>query len=186
MSTATVQSARVVFTYEDLRQLPEDRQRYEVIDGDLLVTPAPTTSHQRASARLVYRLTDRLDEPGIATVLYAPVDVIFSGQDIVQPDIVAVRAENRRFITERGIECAPDLVVEILSPSTSARDRGVKAKLYASYGVREYWLVDLASKRVEVRVLGVGGFESHATQGPGGTLASTIFPFEMPIDDVFA
>jgi len=117
--------ASLRFTYEDYLLLPEDR-RYEIIDGDLLMTPAPGIPHQRLVGRLYRHLDDHVRSRKLGEVLMAPFDVVLSPTDVVQPDLLFVAAGRASIIGEKFISAAPDLVVEILSPSTEDRDRTVK------------------------------------------------------------
>ena len=186
MTVPFVERARVQWTYEDLRLMPDDGQRYEVIDGDLLVTPAPTTTHQTLSKRIQFALMQQIELRGLGQVFNAPVDLIFSRLRTVQPDLLVVRTERTNFITERGIETAPDLVVEILSPSTEQTDRERKAKLYASEGVREYWIVDAAQRCIEIYGLAESGYDLLGKYGPGTQVSSRVFELELSVDAVFA
>jgi Uma2 family endonuclease len=133
--------------YEDLRAAPDDGNRYELLDGDVSVTPAPSPSHQRIVLGLTLRFVEYFHGRGLGEVFVAPIDVILTKRDVVEPDIVVV--SDPRQVSERGIEGAPALVVEILSPSTRDRDRTLKAQRYARLGVRHCWLVDPEEKRVE-------------------------------------
>jgi Uma2 family endonuclease len=146
----STQSAVRGWTYEEFARLPDDGNRYEVIAGDLYVTPPPDTSHQEASARFFMKLRGFADEHGVGQVLYAPTAVIFADGDYLEPDILFLRSERQHLRTRRGIEGPPDLVVEVLSPTTSKQDRGIKRERYALYGVPEYWLIDPDRGRVEV------------------------------------
>lgn len=134
-------SASLRFTYDDYLLLPEDR-RYEVIDGDLLTTPTPGTPHQRIVGNLYLRLCLYVEDHQLGEVLIAPCDVVLSPTDVVQPDLLFVAASRAAIVGEKFISAAPDLVVEVLSPSTEDRDRTVKTKLYARFGVRELWIAD--------------------------------------------
>jgi Uma2 family endonuclease len=138
-------------TWQDVQQLPDDGHRHEAIEGELYVTPAPSFRHQRVSQRLEQALLRLLEEPGHGIVVHAPIGVEFpdTGEG-VQPDIVFVSAARRHIITQPDIQGAPDLVIEILSPTTAHRDRGIKRKLYQRQGVGEYWIVDTEAREVEV------------------------------------
>jgi len=137
----------------------------EAIEGDLYVTPAPTTRHQRVSKRLLYALDRILERPGLGEVFIAPYGVEFPATgEGVQPDIVFVSGERRDTITEAGIVGAPDLVVEILSPSTAGRDRTIKLRLYEREGVREYWIVDPDENVVDVWRFGEEGAHERFTE----------------------
>ena len=138
-------------TWEEVERMPEDGNRYEFIAGRVYVTAAPRTRHQRVSWRLNFALAQILVDAGHGEVFYAPCLVAFPGRDDrVQPDLLFVAEARRAIIGEMGLADAPDLVVEILSPSTARRDRGIKLDLYARAGVREYWIVDTERDEVEV------------------------------------
>ncbi|HEX8275762.1 MAG TPA: Uma2 family endonuclease [Longimicrobiaceae bacterium] len=138
------------WTYAEFARLPDDGNRYEVIAGELHVTPAPRPLHQRTIARLGFLLESFTRENGLGWILPGPVDVLFAEGDFLEPDLVFVRRERLQVVTERGIEGAPDLVVEVASPSTARMDRGVKRERYARFGVPEYWVVDADARSVEV------------------------------------
>jgi Uma2 family endonuclease len=186
--TTEPRRARVTWRYPDLRLMPEDGQRYEIIDGELVVTPSPTTIHQAISKRIGFQLMLQVEQEGHGIVFYAPVDVRLSDTRVVQPDLLVLRPGRRPFITKRAVECAPDLIIEIGSPSTEERDRTTKQKLYASEGVGEYWLVDPEQHTIEVLLLGAEGegYSSHGVFGPGQTVASVTFEVAFPVDPVFA
>lgn len=133
--------------YSDLAAAPDDGYRYEILEGDLLVTPAPSPLHQRVSKRLQRQLEAYFEARSLGEVFNAPVDLILTFHDVVEPDLVVV-AEPKQ-ISGRGIEGAPLLVVEILSPSTRVRDRTMKARRYAELGISHYWIVDPDEKRLE-------------------------------------
>ena len=139
------------WTYAEFARLPsEGSTRYEVIDGELAVTPAPTGAHQIVVSNLVRILASFVHEHGLGLVLPSPIDVLFGEGDYFEPDVVFVRADHAHLVGDRGIECPPDLVIEILSPSTAHRDRGIKLERYRHFGVPEYWIVDLEARAVEV------------------------------------
>src|SRR6266542_3708826 len=136
-------------TYQDLLAFPEDNLRRELIDGELIVTAAPATRHQRVVARLVQRLLTHCDAHG-GEVLPAPTDVYFSESNVVEPDVLYVAPQNLERVENRFIRSAPDLVVEVSSPSTRRLDLIRKRDLYERFGVPEYWYVDLDADRVEI------------------------------------
>lgn len=142
----------IKYNYQDYLQLPEDK-RYEIIDGDLFMVPSPGESHQRILANIFNTLSNYVRQNKLGIVYFAPFDVLFSEEDIVQPDIIFISNENKRIITKDNIKGAPDLIVEVLSPSTFKRDIGIKKKLYARHRVREYWTVDPEHETVEVFLL---------------------------------
>jgi len=152
-------------TWQDVQQLPDDGHRHEAIEGELYVTAAPTSRHQRISMRLTLLLNRLLVEPGHGELFCAPIGVEFpTTQEGVQPDIVFVSRARRGIIVDEGIQGAPDLVIEILSPTTAHRDRGVKRKLYERQGVIQYWIVDLEAEVVEVWSFGDRPSEAPARQ----------------------
>ena len=132
------------FTYAHLVRLREkldDRNRYELIDGELEVTPAPRLEHQWAGGQLYRVLASHVWEHGLGMVFFAPLDVMVTGFDVVQPDLLYPTAEQVERAAERGVDEAPTLAVELLAPSTGYRDRGRKMRLYEREGVPHYWLV---------------------------------------------
>jgi Uma2 family endonuclease len=150
--------------YKDLLATPDDGQRYELIQGDLFVNPSPSPMHQRVSRRLERQLEAYFHDRALGEVFYAPVDVILTTGDVFVPDLIVVGDPSH--ISKRGIEKAPLLVVEILSPSTRKVDRGLKSRRYAELGVAHYWIVDPESKRLECYRLDVGAF-SLVVEGQG-------------------
>ena len=138
-------------TWQDVQQMPDDGNRYEAIEGDLYMTPAPSPRHQILLLRLYDALAAVLRERHGGVLLVAPVGVEFpSTGEGVQPDLLFVSDERRRIIRDTSVRGAPDLVVEILSPSTASHDRGPKRRLYERQGVREYWIVDPDENAVDV------------------------------------
>lgn len=134
--------SRSVFTYSDYCLLPDDGKRYEIIDGELHNAPAPYVRHQVVLRNLGGVLEPYCRQNAHGELLYAPVDVVLSDIDVVQPDIIWISNENRRIITMKNIQGVPDLVVEIVSPHTKRKDEELKVKLYQRFGVKEYWLID--------------------------------------------
>ena len=131
--------------------MPEDGNRYEAIGGELYVTQPPRFRHQEIARNLVGALLPLLQDPGYGELLFAPVGVEFPDtREGVQPDILFISNERLDIVGDDWLRGAPDLVIEILSPSTAARDRNIKRKLYDRHGVAEYWIVDPKSEAVEV------------------------------------
>ena len=161
-------------TYEDYCRIPDDRCRHEILDGEHVVSPAPFVPHQWAVGALFAALHTKIHVPRHGFVFTSPIDVRLGPHDIVQPDVLAIRAERAEIITEPWIDGAPDLVVEVLSPSTGRRDRGLKAAGYATFGVREYWLVDLVARTVEQFELEGDRYAPRHTATT--TLRSIVFP----------
>lgn len=138
-------------TWDDVQQLPDDGNRYEAIEGALYVTPAPSVRHQTISFRLERALARLLADPGHGCVLHAPIGVRFPATgEGAQPDILFVSNERRGILAPDELKGAPDLVVEILSPSTAQRDRDLKRRLYERQGVAEYWIVDPDAGAIDV------------------------------------
>ena len=140
---------RTICTYADYAALPDDGQRYELHEGELVLIPAPGTQHQSVLISLGARLYHHVMERGLGRVFVAPTDCILSDVTVLQPDILFVDTAHRSLISERGIEGPPTLVVEVLSPSTASRDRGRKRDLYARHGVPWYWMVERAARSIE-------------------------------------
>lgn len=175
----------VKFTYEDYKHTPEDK-RYELLDGDLIMVPAPRIVHQRNAKKLSRLLDDFVEEHDLGEVFIAPCDVVLSETDVVQPDILFVSKERSHIITDDNIRGAPDLVVEVLSPSTAQRDRTLKRTLYALHGVPEYWQADSDAKNVAVLTLDNGEYKVAGIYGEGQTLVSPLLPgFTLEIDSIF-
>jgi Uma2 family endonuclease len=164
---------RVIFTYQDLLQFPEDGKRYEILEGELVVTPAPHLGHQGAATALAAVLYNHVDQHGLGKVLAAPCDVLLSEISVVEPDLLFVSRERRQIMERAFIRGAPDLVVEILSPSTARRDREAKMKLYAQYGVPNYWLIDPDAREAVAYVLQQGEYRQ-------AVLAQNDEPFSAP------
>ena len=182
----TTTKLRTKLTYEDYRNTPDD-ERYELIDGELIMSPSPREAHQYADVELGATLHTFVKLRNLGRVYHAPFDVVLSDADVVQPDLLFVSRERLHIITENNIQGAPDLAVEILSPSTSARDRGYKRDLYAKHGVKEYWQVDTDAKRITVLSLNPdGNYDVVAVYGVGQTLSSPLLPgFALNLDEIF-
>lgn len=176
----------VKFTYEDYQHTPDD-QRYELLDGELSMVPAPNLSHQRIGTQLGWRLAQFVAERGLGEVFFAPCDVVLSNTDVVQPDLLFVSRERAHLLLGgANVLGAPDLVVEILSPSTAGRDRMLKRGLYAKHGVREYWLVDPDARTATVLRLGGSAFEVVGLYGEGQTMTSpTLEGFTADLNEIF-
>lgn len=156
-------STDIKLTYEDYRNAPEsERERYELVEGGIVMVPSPNEYHQRIVRNLGLILHQYITQHDLGSLYWAPFDVILSEDTVLQPDILFVGNEQSDIIVEEGIRGAPDLVVEVLSPATAKRDRTYKRALYARYGVKEYWLVDPVTKAIEVLKLGEDGFSQFA------------------------
>jgi Uma2 family endonuclease len=163
------ETKRQRWTYSEFARLPTSGStRYEIIDGELVVTPSPTPQHQRIVGRLFRFLCDFAESYELGEVFISPLDVLFAEGDYLEPDILFVRSGRDEVLTDRGIEGPPDLVIEVLSPSTEARDRGIKLERYRLYGVPEYWVVDPDERTLEVWDLAHEASEP-AVHGRGAT-----------------
>lgn len=172
-------------TYEDLLAFPEDNLRRELIGGELVVTPAPGGRHQDVVLELGARLLAYAKEHG-GKVYVGPRDVYFSDIDVVEPDVLFVRLDNLDRVEERFIRGAPDVVIEVSSPSTRRLELVRKRTLYERYGVAEYWYVDLDARELYVDVLKDDRYVTR-TLRPGDVLESDQVPgFALPLDDLFS
>ena len=163
-------------THADLLALPEDNLRREIIDGEMFVTPSPIANHQTILIDILSAFLDYFKIHPVGKVFVAPLDVILSDYDVLQPDLLFVLNE-RAEIVKDWIRGAPDLAVEILSPTTEGRDRGIKLKAYARFGVKEYWIVGPVARTVEVHRLTPEGYELAKTFALDDTVTSTLsFP----------
>lgn len=182
----TIPNPTIKFTYEDYRNTPDD-ERYELLDGELVMAPAPNLGHQDVDAKLGWRLMRFVEQRNLGKTFSAPCDVVLSNTHVVQPDLLFI-SRDREHILLGGdnVRGAPDLVVEILSPSTAARDKTLKRALYAKHGVGEYWLADPDSRTVTVMVPGGDGFEVAGVYGKGQTLISPMLEgFTVNLDEIF-
>lgn len=181
----TTQTAKAKYTYEDYMRTPDD-VRYELLDGELILSPSPRTAHQRTSLNILLPLATFVERNELGEVFVAPFDVVLDNFNVVQPDILFVSNERSRIITDLNIQGAPDLVIEILSPSTAQRDRTQKRELYAQHDVKEYWQGDTDAKSVLVLALDNGVYRVAGIYNTGQTLTSPMLPgFSLHIDDVF-
>jgi Uma2 family endonuclease len=177
----------VYLTYEDYRRTPDDGRRYELFDGEIYVTPAPSTSHQRASRNLEFLLHQHVRQHRLGEIFDAPVDVLLDRGTVLQPDIVFVSRERSGMVSERGIEGPPDLVAEILSPATEEHDRGLKQQLYARHGVRHYWILDTNARSLSELVLTGGAYSVRATTIAPASARTAVFPdLDIDLGEVFA
>lgn len=169
---------KITLTYEDYLRLPDDGKRYEIIEGELFVTPAPITKHQIVSLNLSTILHRHVRKHRLGRVLTAPTDVILSRTNVVQPDLLFISKKRQHIITEKNIQGTPDLIAEILSEFTEDRDRTLKIQIYARHGVRHYWLIDPNRKTLEVYELDPDScsFRHCVTYQRDETFQPTLFP----------
>ncbi len=180
MATATKR-----WTYEEYLKL-EDDKRYEIIRGELLEMPAPTTTHQRLVGKLFRWMSDFVESKSLGEVFVSPVDVVLSEENVLQPDLVYISKKNSNIIKERGIFGAPDLVLEVISPSTLKRDTEDKKSLYREFGVKELWLVFPGEIAVEVFSLKSDRFEVCSFGYEKGSVRSCLLKnFEVDLEKLF-
>ncbi|HEV2492750.1 MAG TPA: Uma2 family endonuclease [Terriglobia bacterium] len=173
-------------TYEQFRELPDDGKRYELIRGEVHLTPSPTTKHQSVLQNLAQSLGPFVLEGKLGEVWTAPLDVRLGEDTALQPDLIFVSESRANIILESYIHGAPDLVVEILSPSTAAHDRATKLALYGEAGVPEVWLIDPQAKTVEILKLQGKKYLVDAALAGDAKLTSTQFPgWELSLIDLF-
>jgi Uma2 family endonuclease len=166
-------ATRIVLTYADLAATPADGKRYELLEGEIYVTAAPRLRHQQVVGNLYLLLAGPVRRLGLGEVFFAPLDVILANITVIEPDLVYVDASRLDHISDRGIEGAPTLVIEVLSPSTAAADRGVKRQISARYGIPHYWVVDPDVRLIETYRLSGEAYE------PGPRLGSSA-PMALP------
>ena len=172
-------------TYQDYAKTPEG-EIWELIDGEKFMPPSPGAAHQKIDMRLGSRLHSFVDDRNLGEVYSAPFDVVLSDLDVVQPDLLFVSRERLHIVTAANVRGAPDLVVEIRSPSTAGRDWTTKRGLYARYGVKEYWVVDPDARRVWVMLLNDDGLEEVDSYGMGDVLTSpTLEGLSIAMSDIF-
>ena len=153
-----VEAVKRRVSFADLQRMPEDGNRYELYDGELRVVPSPLLRHQMVSARLFELLLEYRRVNG-GQVFYAPLDIVLSEFDVLQPDLMYFGPQTAtRLRPDEYIRSPPDLAIEVLSPSTAKIDRGRKRDLLERYGLREYWVVDPVEHCVEMSVLAAGGY----------------------------
>ena len=175
----------VKLTYSDYCKTPDD-ERWELIDGELIMAPSPTTIHQAVLLSLCTQLYRFVSERGLGNVFISPIDVVLSDVTVVQPDLLFVSNGRMRIVSERNIRGAPDLVVEVLSPSTARRDWRVKMDLYAEQGAEEYWVVDPDGQRIWVMGRTDEGLVEVGNYGAADTLISPLLPgFAASLAEVF-
>jgi len=173
-------------TVTDYKLLPEGAP-YQLIEGELVMTPSPTTFHQIISGNIFVKMKDVVKEKNSGAVLYSPIDIYLDDENVFQPDIVFIAKQSRDLIKDDGIHGAPDLVIEILSPSTAYYDLKKKFKIYEKFGVKEYWIVDPEMKSVELFSLTEQGkFLLNISLSEQGTVKSGILNgFEITLEEIF-
>ncbi len=184
-----VSNTKPTLTYKDYLNIPGD-DRYELIDGELILVAPPNEAHQISSVGLVLSLAGFVIDADLGRVYHAPFDVILAELDgsvnVVQPDLIFVSKEQESIITPANIQGTPDLLVEILSPSTRRLDMTTKLELYARHGVNEYWIANPAARIITVMLLRDGKFETVGEYGVNDTLISpTLEGFSVDLGRIF-
>ncbi len=174
------------WTYDDYARLPDNGMRYEVIKGELRMTPASSPRHQRTIAEFCGRLWEYLQHQPVGESFFAPIDVILPGlANPVQPDLLFIAGDRLHIIKEKRIEGAPDLIVEVLSPGNPMHDRRTKFQIYAQAGVREYWLVDPDACAVDIYVLRGQAYAPLGSFGPDEqTRSEVLADFRVRVGDI--
>jgi Uma2 family endonuclease len=171
------------WTYEDYVDFPDDGRRYEIVDGEVFVTPAPNTRHQDIVGLLFRRIGDHVERHGGGRVFVAPYDAVLSPTNVVQPDIVFVADADSGRITAANLQGPPTLAVEVLSEAR--HDRVRKRRLYAQFGVAEYWIVDPDGERVEVHRLAGQEYPTPTLLEAGTELTTPLLPgFAMQVAEL--
>jgi Uma2 family endonuclease len=178
------------FTYNDLLEMPNDGRHYEILDGELIVNAAPIPRHQVITFNLASILRSYVRPRGIGTVYIAPIDVVFTQEWVVEPDVIYIRKERKAIVTRTNVTGAPDLAVEVLSASTRKRDEITKRRAYEDFGVGEYWVVDPELESVKIyRRDEAGRYErvvEVSTETDGAAFTSPLFPgLEIALAEVF-
>ena len=176
-------------TYDDLVLFPDDGMRHEIIDGQHYVTPSPNLRHQALVGRLYFEIELYLrSHPDSGQVFLSPLDVVFTRWDVVEPDLLFVAANQSEIMTDKNIQGAPALVVEIASPGTRRRDERLKRQLFDRGGVREYWIVDPDANVVRVFRRATGGsLAPVADLGQESVLATPLLPgLAIRLNELFA
>lgn len=174
-----------LLTYSDLASMPDDGLRRELLDGELFVSPSPVTRHQRLVRRILVALDVHIQAHGGGEVFVAPFDVLLSDSNVVEPDVLVVADDQSHILTDKNVQGAPALVVEVLS--NPRLDRVLKRDVYARFGVPEYWIVDPGTDRIEVYHQGKGGYSEPKILAPGDVITFAPLPgFSLDLTTLFA
>lgn len=188
MATATLEKtkAKKIYTYEDYAKLPEGAP-YQLIGGELIMTPSPIPYHQLVSKRLEYLFIEFAEKKNLlGEVFDSPIDVCLEKTEIYRPDIIFISKERLNIIGEKKIEGAPDIVVEILSDSTAYYDLRHKKRIYEKHGVKEYWIVDPMEKGIEIYENKEGKFILISDAVNNGAVKSNMLKgFEVNLEEIF-
>ncbi len=174
------------YTYADYAALPDDGRRYEIIEGELFMSPAPTPDHQEVSGEVEFSLRQHVKKHRLGKVFDAPIDVILDDKNVVQPDILFISRERLEIVGETNIRGAPDLIMEILSPGMAYNDLVTKKDLYAQFGVKEYWLIDPGKRWIEIYTPGEGRYQLHQRAEKTGKACSKLLAgFSIELEEIF-
>lgn len=181
--TTTIEKKK--YTYQDYLQTP-DEERYELINGELLMAPAPIPNHQRILREVGYYILEFLKKTKLGEVFYASCDIYFDEENTVQPDIFFIAKERRNIIGEKKIEGAPDITIEIVSSNSAYRDLVKKKNLYAKFYVKEYWIVMPEEKAIEIYTLKEKNYHLYKSFTENDTLTSPILKgFQLILREIF-
>ncbi len=178
-------ASRKRYSYADFLKFPDDGNRHEIVEGEWITTPAPEVPHQRARRRLGRILDEHAARHGLGEVFFAPLDVVLSPEDVVQPDLIFVSSGRAAVITRKNIQGAPDLVAEVLSPTTASIDRTQRRALYERAGAREYWIADPDARTLEIHEFGAA--RRVRIYQEGQSFESSLLPgLAVKLDEVFS
>jgi Uma2 family endonuclease len=173
------------YTYEDYAKLPEGAP-YQLIGGQLVMTPSPTPYHQEISQRLEFKILSYIEKNHLGRLYHAPLDVLLSDGDVYQPDIIFISGDRLEIIGKKKIEGSPDIVIEILSSGTAYYDLRIKYRAYEEYGVREYWIVDPELKKIEVYENQNKKFKIYSEAEEKGNVSSKVLDkLAIFLDEIF-
>jgi len=175
-------------TYQDYLLFPDDGLRHEIIEGEHCVSPSPSARHQRILLKLSYLLQQFLETHPLGEIFFAPFDVLLSEFNVLVPDLIYLSKDRSNLLTLKHLRGAPDLAVEILSPSTRSRDTQLKRDVYQRTGVAEYWVIDPEHDVVDVyRRTGAGAFNDPIRLERTGSLTTPLLPgLQLSLDAVLA
>lgn len=179
-------STLMKLTYEDYAAMPDDGRRYQLVEGELFVSPSPNFRHQKICGAIYMALNAFVQARRLGDVVFAPLDVILSDEDTYQPDIVYVSKARKRLVVPEGIRGTPDLCVEVLSPSNRKLDVKVKRARYAKFGLPELWIVDPDEDTVRVYRPAENANAPVRTLSEHDTLTTDLLPgFALKLEPVF-
>ncbi len=173
------------YTYEDYLKTSDDKQ-YELIDGELLTTPSPVPNHQRISRKLEFILEKFVTENNLGEIFDAPCDVYLDDENVIQPDILFISLDRLAIIGEKNIQGAPDLAVEIISENSAYKDMVQKKRLYARFGVKEYWVVIPDCEEIEIYILKDNTYRLYKSYNKSDNLESPLLKgLNIALKDIF-